>query len=87
MHCGRNERRNGEAVGKRNAQHVVAGSFDVSDPDKDQRKCSYEFSEARTEFIHLSMQSNCPCCDNVVIEAVYGCQPACPQPEYVAARS
>jgi hypothetical protein len=72
-------------VGKRDAQHVVAGSFDGADPDKDQRKCSNEFSEAGTEFIHLAMQSNWLCCDNVVIETVYGCKPACPQPESVAA--
>jgi hypothetical protein len=41
------------------AEDLVTGGFDGADPDKGQRKRSNEFSEANTEFIHSSMQSNC----------------------------
>jgi hypothetical protein len=67
VHRRGNEGRDGEAVRKRDAQDIVTGSFDGTDPDKDQRKCSNEFSEARTEFTHPSMQSNCPLADNLVV--------------------
>ena len=74
MHRRGNEGRDGEAVRKRDAQDIVTGSFDGTDPDKDQRKCSNEFSEARTEFTHPSMQSNCPLADNLVVAtALFRC--------------
>src|SRR5260370_30568283 len=79
MHRGRSEGRNRETMRKRDAEHIVAGGFDRTDPDKDQRKRSNEFSEARAEFIHPSMQSNCPLADNLVVAArsfaVFRCAP------------
>ena len=62
-----NKGRDSEAVSKRYAEHVVAGSFDRADSDKDQRKCSDEFSKAGAEFLHLLMQPNRLACDNVVV--------------------
>ena len=56
---------NREAVSERDGEHIVSGSFDRADADKDQRECSDKFREQRTKLwpcadaIKLSSADNC----------------------------
>jgi len=50
MHHRRHECSDGQAVRKRDGEHIMTGSFDCANPDKDECKCSNKFGDARAKF-------------------------------------
>jgi len=48
----RNKSRDGETVSERDGEHVVPGSFDRADADKDQRECSDKFCKQWAKLGH-----------------------------------
>src|SRR6266571_8784148 len=57
----------GQAVRKRYGEHIMTGSFNCADPDKDERKCSNKFGDTRTKFFHPPIEAKTRAKDNCVI--------------------